>query len=113
MEQAAKEVKSAEITRAVRDTVMNGENITEGQLLGILEGSIVSHCSNIDQTITELLSKMVDEDDDSVISLYYGESVSEDEAQRIKEFIEEKYEDFDIDMLPGGQPVYDYIISVE
>lgn len=40
-------------------------------------------------------------------------SVSEDEAQRIKEFIEEKYEDFDIDMLPGGQPVYDYIISVE
>ena len=113
MEQAAKEVKSAEITRAVRDTVMNGENITEGQLLGILEGSIVSHCSNIDQTVTELLSKMVDEDDDSVISLYYGESVSEDEAQRIKEFIEEKYEDFDIDMLPGGQPVYDYIISVE
>ena len=113
MEQAAKEVKSAEITRAVRDTVMNGENITEGQLLGILEGSIVSHCSNIDQTITELLSKMVDEDDDSVISLYYGESVSEEESQRIKEFIEEKYEDFDIDMLPGGQPVYDYIISVE
>ncbi len=113
MTQAAKEVKSAEITRAVRDTVMHGENITEGQVLGILEGDIVVHCDEEFAAIEQLLEKMVDEDEDSVISVYYGESVSEDKAAQLQEIIEEKYDDFDIEMLPGGQPVYDYIISVE
>lgn len=113
MADAAKTVKSAEITHAVRDTVMNGENITEGQVLGILEGNIVVHCDDEFRAITELLDKMVDEDEDSVISVYYGEAVSEEKAAELLSLLEEKYDDFDIELLSGGQPVYNYIISAE
>lgn len=113
MKDAAKEVKSAEITTAVRDTVLNGENIVKGQYLGILEGEIVAHLGTVKETVTALLNKMVDEDEDSVISFYYGEDVKEEEAEEICSMTEELYGDFDVEVLNGGQPVYNYIISVE
>lgn len=113
MKDAAREVKSAEITTAVRDTVLNGENIVKGQYLGILEGEIVAHLGTVKETVTALLNKMVDEDEDSVISFYYGEDVKEEEAEEICSMTEELYGDFDVEVLNGGQPVYNYIISVE
>ena len=113
MKDAAKEVKSAEITTAVRDTVLNGENIVKGQYLGILEGEIVAHLGTVKETVTALLNKMVDEDEDSVISFYYGEDVKEEEAEEICSMTEELYGDLDVEVLNGGQPVYNYIISVE
>ena len=113
MKDAAREVKSAEITTAVRDTVLNGENIVKGQYLGILEGEIVAHLGTVKETVTALLNKMVDEDEDSVISFYYGEDVKEEEAEELCSMTEELYGDFDVEVLNGGQPVYNYIISVE
>lgn len=113
MKEAAAAVKSAEVTRAVRDTVMNGEKIVEGQVLGILEGAIVAHCDDMDTAVFTLLEKMADPDENSVISVYYGEDVSEEAAEQLSARIEEKYEDFDVEVLNGGQPVYDFIISVE
>ena len=113
MGEAAAAVKSAEVTRAVRDTVLHGESIAEGQVLGILEGDIVVHCDDMNTAVFSLLEKMADADENSVISVYYGEGVSDETAEELSSLIEEKYEDFDVEVLKGGQPVYDYIISVE
>ena len=90
MGEAAAAVKSAEVTRAVRDTVLHGESIAEGQVLGILEGDIVVHCDDMNTAVFSLLDKMADADENSVISVYYGEGVSDETAEELSALIEEK-----------------------
>ena len=115
-EQAMKEalggVKSASITKAVRDSHMNGEQILEGEFLGILEGDIVSHGVDMKQTVDALLEQMVTEDD-AVISFYSGAEVAEEQARALVDEVAAKYDDLDTELYQGGQPVYHYIISVE
>lgn len=115
-EQAMKEalggVKSASITKAVRDSHMNGEQILEGEFLGILEGDIVSHGTDMKQTVDALLEQMVTEDD-AVISFYSGAEVAEEQARALVDEVAAKYDDLDTELYQGGQPVYHYIISVE
>ncbi len=115
-EQAMKEalggVKSASITKAVRDSHMNGEQILEGEFLGILEGDIVSHGADMKQTVDALLEQMVTEDD-AVISFYSGAEVAEEQARALVDEVAAKYDDLDTELYQGGQPVYHYIISVE
>ena len=106
------EVKSAQITYAVRDTVIDDKPIAPGDILGILEGKISCVGSEIDETVFALLDAMVD-DESSVITLFYGEEVDAENANKLKEILEEKYEDCDIYIHFGGQPVYYYFISVE
>ena len=67
----------------------------------------------MNEAIMDLLDKMTDKDVDSIISLYYGENVTKEKAEEIGSLVEEKYEDFDVEILQGGQPVYDFILSVE
>ncbi len=112
MKEALGGVKSAAITKAVRDSHMNGEQILEGEFLGILEGDIVSHGTDMKQTADALLEQMVTEDD-AVISFYSGAEVAEEEARALVDEIAEKYDDLDTELYQGGQPVYHYIISVE
>lgn len=112
MKEALGGVKSAAITKAVRDSHMNGEQILEGEFLGILEGDIVSHGTDMKQTADALLEQMVTEDD-AVISFYSGAEVAEEEAHALVDEIAEKYDDLDTELYQGGQPVYHYIISVE
>ena len=112
MKEALSGVKSAAITKAVRDSHMNGEQILEGEFLGILEGDIVSHGTDMKQTADALLEQMVTEDD-AVISFYSGAEVAEEEARTLVDEIAEKYDDLDTELYQGGQPVYHYIISVE
>ncbi|MBE5759079.1 MAG: DAK2 domain-containing protein [Clostridiales bacterium] len=111
MTEAIGNVKSAEITDAVRDSHMNGETILKGEKLGILEGDIVTHKADLMESFMELLAKMVGEDD-SMISIYTGEDASEDVSEALRAAAEEAY-DCDVELYAGKQPVYSYIISVE
>ena len=106
------EVKSAQITYAVRDTVVNDKEISPGDILGILEGKIFTVDKTIEDSVITLLDTMVS-DDSSVITIFYGEDVKADDAESLKACIEEKFGDCDVYMHFGGQPVYYYFMSVE
>ncbi len=112
MYEVISEVKSAQITYAVRDTVVEDKTISPGDILGILENKIFSVTSTTKESVTNLLDEMVDEDS-SVITLFYGDETEKAEADELKAFIEERYEECDVYMHFGGQPVYYYFISVE
>ncbi len=112
MSEVISEVKSAQVTYAVRDTVVDDKPIAPGDILGILENKISYVGAEIDETVLALLDEMVD-DDSSVITLFYGEGIESEDAENLKAVLEEKYEDCDIYMHFGGQPVYYYFISVE
>ena len=112
MTEAIGEVKSAQITYAVRDTSLNGEHIQEGEVIGIFEGDIVAHGSQMDTVFLDLIRDMLGEED-SVISIYYGEKIAKEEAENMASEVEEQFSDCDVETYSGGQAVYDYIISVE
>lgn len=112
MNEAIGEVKTGEITYAIRDTKINGLKIVKNNIIGLTGGEIVAKGKSVDQVAEELLDKMVDEDTE-LISLYYGNDVTEDEAAALSDKLEQKYEDCDFEVSFGGQPLYYYIISVE
>lgn len=114
MTEALGSVKSAQITTAVRNSKVVGQDfeVLEGEYIGLLENDIVSHGEDSESAMQALLTQMVTEDD-SIISLYYGENINETAAQAISAKLEEHYPDLDVETYAGGQPVYDYIISVE
>ncbi len=112
MNEVISEVKSAQITYAVRDTVVEDKSISPGDILGILENKIFSVTSSNTESVLSLLDEMVDEDS-SVISLFYGCETNKEEVDEIKSVVEERYKECDVYMHFGGQPVYYYFISVE
>lgn len=105
-------VKTGLITNAVRDSRVNGTKIKEGDVIGLLESKIVANGADIGKVTESLLSQMLD-DDVEMVSLYYGEGVTEEAAQTMAALVEEKCKQCDVEMLNGGQPVYQYIISME
>ena len=109
---ALSSVKTGQVTYAVRDTSVSGTPIKSGDIIGISEGEICSVAQSADDVLLELAEKMTD-DDSEVISIYYGEDVSEEQANELLETLEEKYEDIDIILQSGNQPLYYYILSVE
>lgn len=111
MKEAVSSVQTAQITIAVRDTTLEGENIVEGEYLGMLEGCIVVHHKDLKHTFNELLKKM--KEDAEVITIYYGEGITEDVAESYKENAEAIFEDADIELYDGKQPVYYFMISAE
>jgi len=111
MQEATKTVKSGQITYAVRDTNSEGIEINEGDIIGIGEGRILTCTKSVDQAVVELLDNIVDMDD--IITLYYGQDVTQDQAEALKERLEEIYDDMDVEVHKGGQPLYYYILSVE
>ncbi len=111
MNEAVELVQTAQITIAVRDTVIEGENITEGEYLGILEGKIVVHHADLKETFKELVQQM--KEDAEVITIYYGEDITEETAAEYKEDAELLYPDADIELYSGNQPVYYFMISAE
>jgi DAK2 domain fusion protein YloV len=112
MTEEMKRVKSGQVTYAVRDTSFDGKVIKQGNIMGIGDSSIKSVGTDIKQTTLELISTMVD-DDSELISLYYGEEVSEEEAGSLAEKLMEQYPDMDVEVHYGGQPIYYYVLSVE
>ena len=112
MTEAIEDVKTGQVTFAVRDTKIGDTVISEGDILGIVGSSIVADSREVKQTTLELIDKMVD-DDSELLSVYYGEDVSEDDAEELEEILEDRYEDLDVEVTYGGQPLYYYIVSVE
>lgn len=105
-------VKTGEVTFAVRDTKINGLKIAKNDIIGIFGGEIVVKGDDVAEVTKELLDKMVDEDSE-LVSVYYGSDVAEDDAEALVENLEEKFEDCDVEINEGGQPLYYYIVSVE
>ena len=105
-------VKSGQVTFAVRDTVMNDVEVKEGNIIGIAESKLMDAGESVDSITTSLVEKLVDEDS-AIVTLFYGEDVTEEDANNLRNELEEKFEDLDIELYYGGQPLYYYLISVE
>lgn len=110
--EAISEAKSAQITYAVRDTVVDDVEIKEGEYLVIVDGKIKASDKELASAVYDACENMVD-DDSSVITVFYGEDVSKDDAEKVKLELEDKYDECDVFLHNGGQPVYSYLISVE
>ena len=107
-----KNVKSGQVTYAVRDTKIDDKEIHEGDIMGIGDQGILAVGKSVEDTTKEMLDLLVDEDSE-LISLYYGEEVSEEDADKFTAQIEERYPDVDVDAHFGGQPIYYYVLAVE
>ena len=112
MMEALSTVKSGQVTYAVRDTVINDVEVKEGNIIGIAEGKLLSAGDKVNEITTDLIEKLVDEDS-AIITLFYGEDTSKEDAQALRDALEEKFEDVDVELHYGGQPLYYYLISVE
>lgn len=107
-----KKVKTGQVTYAVRDTHIDDKEIHEGDIMGIGDAGILSVGTSIEETTKDMLSQLVDEESE-LISLYFGQEVSEEEAEKLSAEIEELYPDTDVDTHFGGQPIYYYVLAVE
>lgn len=107
-----KNVKTGQVTYAVRDTHIDDKEIHEGDIMGIGDEGILAVGQSVEETAKEMLARMTDEDTE-LISLYYGEDIQEEEAEEFAEEIAELYPDADVDLQLGGQPIYYYVMSVE
>ena len=105
-------VKTGQVTYAVRDTVVDDKDIKEGDYMGIGDSGILSVNQDMKQCFAQMVDQMVDEDS-AIVSVFYGADVSESEAQELADAVEEKYPDLEVELQAGGQPVYYYVVSVE
>lgn len=105
-------VKTGQVTYAVRDTLIDDKEIKQGDYMGIGDSSILSVGQDMDMVIKDMVAQMVEEDS-SIISVYYGEEIEEEAAEALGSELEELYPDCEVEVHSGGQPIYYYIISVE
>ena len=105
-------VKTGQVTYAVRDTRIDDKEIHEGDIMGIGDSGILAVGQSVEETTKEMLAQLVDEDTE-LISLYYGQDVQEESAENFAQEIEDLYPDVDVDVHSGGQPIYYYVLSVE
>ena len=112
MKEEIQNVKTGQVTYAVRDTHIDDKEIHEGDIMGIGDEGILSVGQSVEATTKEMLSLMADEDSE-LISIYYGQDIQEEDAEKLAAEIEELYPDADVDLHCGGQPIYYYVLSVE
>ena len=112
MKAALKNVKSGEVTFAIRDTEIGGVKVKKDDFIGIYEKDIVVDNPNKLETLMTLLEKMIDEDS-SIITILVGQDVNDEEMNQVSELIAEKFSDLDLDIRKGDQPVYSFLIGVE
>ncbi|GLF85671.1 DAK2 domain-containing protein [Bacillus safensis] len=112
MLEAIDHVKSGQITFAVRDTQIDGIDIAKGDYMGLFNGKITLTAKNQLDAAKELLTKMVTEDDE-IVTIIKGEDASSDELDALQAFIEETFEDVEVEVHDGKQPLYSYILAVE
>ena len=105
-------VKTGQVTYAVRDTEIDGKTIKQDDFMGIGDKSILSVGTDLKATTIEMVDEMVDEDS-AIVSIYFGSEASEEDANELASIIEEKYPDVEVEVNNGGQPIYYYVISVE
>ncbi|MFD1414638.1 DAK2 domain-containing protein [Oceanobacillus jeddahense] len=112
MEEAGKQVRSGQITYAVRDTQIDGIDIAKGHFMGIDEGKIVTTHKEKQKAAEDLIDKMIS-DDSEILTILSGEDVSEEEVEALESYVEEKYDEIEVEIHQGEQPIYSYIFSVE
>lgn len=105
-------VKTGQVTYAVRDTEIDGKTIKQNDFMGIGDKSILSVGTDLKATTLEMVDAMIDEDS-AIVSIYFGSDSDEDSANELAAAIEEKYPDVEVEVNDGGQPIYYYVISVE
>ncbi|CDQ19793.1 DAK2 domain-containing protein [Halobacillus karajensis] len=107
------EVKTGQITYAVRDTQIDGLNIEKDHFMGIADGKISVTDKDVLTTAKTLLNQMIDEDEDEILTILTGEEVDEKEVADLEAYMEENFEDVEVEIHNGGQPIYSYIFSIE
>ena len=112
MTQAMEDVKSGQITHAIRDTSLNGVEIHEGDFMGIVDGDILISDQGLENVTLQTIDAMQDEESE-LLTVIYGEDVQPEEAEALRTKLSERYEDLEIEMYEGKQPVYNYLLSVE
>lgn len=112
MTEAIGNVKTGEVTYAVRDTVIDDYEIRQGDYMGIGDDGILAVGQAIENVTANMIDRMMDEDLE-LISIYYGQETKEEDAEALRERIAEKYPSCDVELQYGGQPIYYYIVSVE
>ena len=112
MNEIIENVKSAQLTYSVRDTVVDGREIKKGDILGIIEGKITFTGADTKGVLIDVLGDMAN-GDGGVITVFYGEDISDTEIEPVEQMLNDKFPSYDIAVYPGGQPVYSYIVSVE
>ena len=112
MLEAIENVKTGQLTYAVRDTVIEGHEIHQGDYMGLGDKSIISNGKDLETVFMETINGLANEDTE-IISIYYGAEVNEEDAERFKAKVEEAFPNCDVDLQNGGQPVYYYVISAE
>ena len=106
------DVTSGSVTLAVRDTTIDGLEIHENDILGMVDGKILVSTPDMDQALLDTFDKMIDEDSE-IVMIYVGEEGNQDQAQALAEKLEEAHEDIEVEIFQGDQPVYPYLFSVE
>ncbi|MED0799815.1 DAK2 domain-containing protein [Bacillus inaquosorum] len=109
---AIQQVKSGQVTYSVRDTHIDGKDIKKGDFMGILNGTIIGTAEDQLSAAKILLSEMIGEDDE-IVTILYGEDASQEEAEELEAFLSEKYEEIEVEIHNGKQPLYSYIVSAE
>ncbi len=112
MTEEMQKVKSGQVTYAVRDTSIDGKDIKQGNIMGIGDKTILAVGDSINATTLELIKCLADEDSE-LISLYYGEEISEEDANALADEVMGIYPNLDVEVHYGGQPIYYYVLSVE
>ncbi len=112
MTEALSHVKSGSVTYAVRDTSIDGVDIKKGAYMGLFESKIKVSDSSQQKVCTELLAAMIDEDSE-IVTIFKGEDASDDEVDALVDFLENQYEDIEVEVQDGKQPIYSFMFAVE
>jgi uncharacterized protein len=112
MTEASSQVKTGQVTFAVRDTNIDGLSIQKDDFMGISEGKIVVTDKERLETAKNLLNEMLDEESE-ILTILYGEDASEEDVNALTEFVEEQYEEVEVEVHNGKQPLYSFIFSIE
>ena len=112
MKNAIENVKTGQVTFAVRDTEFNGKKIKKDDIIGICKGEIKSIGKEIQEVSLDLLKNMVG-DDSGLITIFYGNNIDKESANKLADLAQDEFEDCDIEVVYGGQPLYYYIFSIE
>jgi dihydroxyacetone kinase-like predicted kinase len=112
MERAAEEIQTGEITVASRDVQINGLDIKEGQIIGLMNSELTTSAPTIEEVTRQVLQQMHAEEGE-ILTIYYGESITAEEAETLSEMIRDQYPALEVEIVDGRQPHYPYILSIE
>ena len=112
---AVNEIVSGAVTYAIRETHYNGNDIKEGDIIGIIDNDIAAVANNVDDAVVEVVRRMIEKRgiDDPIVNLYYGDAIEEEQAEALADRLQELFEDAECIVARGGQPLYYYYLSVE